>query len=138
MSFFYKEEYHLSKCLDSYSHKKESEYPDDEMRTCFSESLYETTSIHDHESGDDTHTRYRDHTIEYTVTMHRDRVCHTRSREGEWECERYDESLIEILMDEVISLDFIDLGCVCFLTLYHRESYEEEYDSSGNTEILRL
>jgi hypothetical protein len=108
------------------------------MSPCFSETLDEIASEHDYESCYSTCEYYSDSTIDYTIPMHRYDICHTRSREGKWKCERHYESLIEIFMDKMISLHFIYFCTICFFSLYHRESYEKKYDSSGNAKIFSL
>jgi hypothetical protein len=134
----YEEKYHFSECLYRNSHKKESKDTDDEMCSCFTETLDEIPTEHDHYGCDEARESDRYNTIDDTIPMHSDDVCDTRSWKCEGECERYDESFIEVFMEYMISLDFIYLGSICFFSLDHRESDEKEYDRSGDTEILSL
>lgn len=131
-----KKEYHFSKSLDSYPEEKEPKNTDDKMRSGFSESLDKFPSKHNYGCRHYSGTQNRYYSIHNTISMHRYHICHTRSWERERKCERNDESLIEIFMDEMISLDFIDLGSIGFFSLYHRESDKEEDYRSCDAKIF--
>ncbi len=133
---FDEEKYHFSKCLDRYSHKEKTEYAYNKVRPCFSEFFDSFSTEHDDQCSDQSGYEYRDHAIHYTISMHCDDIRHPRSRKGEWKSKRDDESLIEVFMDEMISLYCIDLRSICLFSLHHRECYKKEDDRSSNTKIL--
>jgi hypothetical protein len=74
--------------------------------------------------------------VKYSISVHRYNIGHTRSREREWEGERHDKSLIEVFMDKVITLYFIDFCPISFLSLHHRECNKKEDYSSGNSKVF--
>ena len=95
------------------------------MRSCFSDFFDKFASEHHDECRDEARESDRYESIEDTIGVHRYDVGNTRSWEGEWESEWYDESLVEVFMDEMISFNFVDLGGISLFSLYHRECYKE-------------
>jgi hypothetical protein len=134
----YQSKYHLTESLYRDSHKEKSQYTDDEMRTDFTEFSQYSPPEHDYESCEDARESDTDETIAHTIGMHRYDICHTRSGEGERKGEGYDESFIEVFMEDVISFDRIDLRGVYLFPAYHRKSDEKQYHRSSDTEILCL
>jgi hypothetical protein len=116
---FDEEKYHLTKGLNRYPHEKESENTNDKMCSCFSEFFDEISSEHNDKGSDDSCREDSDNAIEYPISMHRYDICHSRSRESEWKGEWYDESLIEVFVDKMITFDFIDLCTIGFFSLHH-------------------
>ena len=133
---FYDDDNHFSKSLYCYSHEKESENSDDEVSACFSEFFDEISSEHDGKCGRDRSRKYCDNAIHSPIAMHRYDVGHPRCWEGERECERDNESFIQVLMDEMVTFDFIDLRTICFFSLHHRKCDKKEDDGSGDAKIL--
>lgn len=122
---FYKGKYHLTECLYRDRHEKESEDTYDEVCPDFAEFSEYSATEHDDESCDDARECYTDETIGDTIPMHRDDICHTWCGEREGECERDDESFIEVFMEDMISLDMVYLRRICLFTAYHRERYKK-------------
>lgn len=133
---FDKKKYHFSEGLYRYPHEKEPENSYDKMSPSFSEFFDHLSTEHHDYSSDDTCHEYCNHTVYIPISMHCNDICHTRSGEGKGECERYNESFIEIFMDKMISFDFIDFCTIRFLSLYHREGYKKKDDRSSNSKIL--
>ena len=133
---FDEKENHFSKSLYRYSHEKESEYADDEVSSCFSEFFDEVPSEHDDKRSYNSSTEKGDNTIECTIAVHGYNICHSRCRESERKGEGDNESFIKVFMDEVISLNFINLCTICFFSLHHRECDKKEDNCSCYAEIL--
>ena len=128
--------YHLSECLYRDSHEKKSEDSYDQVSSYFSESFDSISSEHHDKSGDETGNDDGHNTVEYTIAMHRYHIGDTGCWECKWENERDDESLIEVLIYEMVTLDFVYFCCIYFLSLYHRKGYEKKDNRTSDTKIL--